>query len=151
MRIKYLLATVALTLVAGVTFAGLVSPVEVTVTLDGDGSGAANGNQWTARSADNDVEFIGCGIRVINDGAGGTFSFGFCQAGDSDGVEAFCSTLNADVLDAMKASSDFAFITFGFDAAGECQRIGFSTQSFYLPDFKTNDADSDSDSDSDSD
>jgi len=39
----------------------------------------AQGDLWTARTADNDVEFIGCGTRVLDDGAGGTFLFGFCR------------------------------------------------------------------------
>ncbi len=147
MKIRYLLSAATLTLAAGIAFAGFVLSAEILINLEADGSGAAQGDQWTARSSANDVEYIGCGIRHFSDGAGGAFSFGFCQAGDSEGVEAFCSTQNADLLDAMDSTSAFAFLAFSFDANGECTRIGNSTQSIYLPDFKTNDADSDSDSD----
>jgi len=151
MRIRNILSVAALTLVAGVAFAGLSQPATVTVDLD---NMFAQGDQWTARSADNDVEFIGCGVRVLDDGIN-AFAFGFCQAGDSDDVQITCFTENPNLLNTLGANSDLAFITFnwrddGFGGA-ECTRIGFSTQSFYLPDFKTNDADSDSDSDSDSD
>lgn len=100
----------------------------------------------TARFSDNDVEFIGCGIRTFDDGAGGTFTFGFCQATDSAGVNGFCQSTNTDLLLAMAATADFSFITFGWDAVGDCTRIGFSTQSFYLPDGLVNDDDDDSDS-----
>jgi hypothetical protein len=82
------------------------------------------------------VEFIGCGIRLITAGTD-TFEFGFCQAADSDDVNIFCSTQNADLLVAISSTSAFAFVAFAFDENGECTRIGFSTQSFYLPNFTT--------------
>ncbi len=134
MKIRYLLSIAALTLLAGVASAGLVQPAAVMIDLD---NMAAQGDQATARISKNDVELIGCGIRVFDDGMGGTFSFGFCQATDSEGVEAFCSTQNANLLDAMDATSAYAFVTFGWNEFGECTRIGFSTQSFYLPNFTT--------------
>ncbi len=149
MKIKILLSTAALTLLAGVAFAGLVQPAPVMVDLDNMN---AQGDQWTARTANNDVEFIGCGNRVFDDGVN-SFSFGFCQASDSEENQITCFSQNANLLDAMKATSAFAFITFNWrdDGAGgaECIRIGFSTQSFYLPDFEIADDDDDSDSDSD--
>ena len=154
MKIRYLLSTVALTLTlaTGIAIAGFVQPAPVVIDL---GNMIATGDQWTARSASNDVDFIGCGVRVIDDGVNPPFAFGFCQAGDSDEEQITCFTQSPNLLNTMGASSAFAFIDFhwrddGFGGA-ECTRIGLSTQSFYLPDFKTNDADSDSDSDSDSD
>lgn len=94
------------------------------------------GDQLTARTADNDVEFIGCGIRIFDDG-GAAFTFGFCQAGDSAEVQITCFTENPALLEAMRAASAYAFITFSWEDDGsggaECLRIGFSTQSFYLP------------------
>ena len=134
MKIRNLLSIAALMLIAGGAYAGLTLPAPVLIDLD---LMIAQGDQATARNSKNDVELIGCGIRVFDDGMGGSFSFGFCQATDSDGVEGFCSTQRADMLDAMKATSAFAFITFGWDANGECTRIGYSTQSFYLPNFTT--------------
>ena len=38
-----------------------------------------------------------------------------------------------DLLDAIKATADFSFVTFSWNEAGQCIRIGFSTQSFYIP------------------
>ena len=130
MKIRYLLSIAALTLLAGVTFAGFLAPQVVTVDLN---ARTAMGDQVTARTSKSEFEFIGCGIRVFDDGAGGAFSFGFCQAADSEDVRGFCSTLNADLIDAMKTTSAYAFIIFHWDANDECTLIGFSTQSFYLP------------------
>ena len=112
---------------------GQTQPAPVTITVNGDGSGAATGDMVTARFADNDIEFIGCGIRIFDDGAGGVFHWGFCQAEDSTGTPAFCSTMRPELLEAMHATSDYSFITFDWNAEGECQHVGFSTQSFYIP------------------
>ena len=137
MKIRYLLSTAALTLMAGVASAGLVQPAPVTVDLI---NMIALGDQATARTSKNDVEFIGCGIRVFDDGVN-PFSFGFCQAGDSEEVQITCFTQNANLLDTLKTGSDFSFVTFSWQDGGfggtECTRIGFSTQSFYLPNFTT--------------
>ena len=93
----------------------------------------AQGDQWTARNSDNSGDLIGCGIRNLDDGMGGSFSFGFCQATDSDGDAITCTSFNEDLFDTIKANNSYSFITFGWDANDECTRIGFSTQSFYLP------------------
>ena len=143
MKIRNLLSIAALTLMAGSASAGLVQPASVLVDLD---NGTAQGDQWTARSSDNDVEFIGCGIRLFDFGMG-SFEFGFCQAGDSEGVQIFCSTQNSDLLAAIRSTTAFAFVTFSLDENAECTRIGFSTQSFYLPDFALADDDDDTDND----
>ena len=115
-------------------FAGLVQPAPVTITVSPDDSStSASGDMITARFSDNEVENIGCGVRVIENEFGG-FQFGFCQAIDSDETSVFCSTQNADLLEAMKAVSAYSFITFSFDnVSGECTRIGFSSQSLYIP------------------
>ena len=118
---------------SAVSVAGLVQPAAVFITLETDGSGFAQGDMATARFADNDVEFIGCGIRLF-DISGSLVEFGFCQAEDSSETSAFCSTQNAGLLESMRATADYSFVTFSFDTAGVCTRIGFSTQSFYIPD-----------------
>ena len=132
MKIRNLLSIAALTLMAGVTSAGLVQPAVVTVDLT---NRMAQGDQLTARISKNNVEFIGCGIRLFDVGTE-TAEFGFCQAADSEDVHIVCLTQNGELLEAMRATSAFAFITFSWDENDECTRIGFSTQSFYLPDFK---------------
>lgn len=136
MKARHAAAIGILSLISSVAMAGLLQPAIVEVTINGDGSGSAFGNMVTARFAENDVEFIGCGIRVLDDGAGGTFEFGFCQAANSADVRGFCETTRPDLLEAMKATGDYSFITFSWNAAGECRGIGFSTQSFYIPDNK---------------
>lgn len=140
MKSKQLLSTAALVLLSSMVFAGLVQPAPVTVMINSDLSGNASGDMATARFSAGDLEFIGCGIRTIDDGAGGVFKFGFCQAvmddGSAEGLSAFCSTQRSDFLDALKSTSDFSFVTFAWNAAAECTLIGISTQSFYIPDSK---------------
>ena len=135
MKLKQWIAVGVLALGSSATLAGLVSDVPVTVTLNADGSGNANGSMVTARLSKNDVEFIGCGVRRIDDGAGGVVLFAVCQAADAANVQGFCSTENPNLIASIGDQDDFSFITFGWDAAGECTSIGNSTQSFYIPKF----------------
>ena len=138
MKIRYVISIAALTLLAGVTLAGLVQPVSVVVDLV---NMTALGDQNTARTAPDDVSFIGCGVRVIDDGVFPPFAFGFCQAGDSEENQITCFTENPNLLNTMGAGNDSSFISFSWRDDGfggtECIRIGFSTQSFYRPNFTT--------------
>jgi hypothetical protein len=102
MKKRYLFSIPVLGMLAGVAFAGLSQPAPVMVDLV---NMFAQGDQLTAKTSDNDVEFIGCGIRVIDDGVDPLFSFGFCAAADSEENQITCFTENADLLDAMKATS----------------------------------------------
>lgn len=118
-------------IMAGAAHAGLTQPAEVDVDL---ATNLALGDQVSARYSANATEFIGCGIRKIQDGAGGYFTFGFCQAEDAAGDEILCTTEDAGLLDVISSSGDYGFITFSWNPTTlECSRIGFSNQSFYLP------------------
>ena len=130
MKIRYALSAMALTLLAGLASAGHVLSVPVEVDLV---NMLAEGDQTTARYSDNDVELIGCGIRALSDGVNPPFTFGFCQATDSAEETIFCSTFDAELIDAIKAVSSHAFITFSWNEIDECTRVGKSSQSFYLP------------------
>ncbi len=123
-------ALAALALVSASAFAGMTQPQVVQIDMD---ARSALGDMVTARTANNDVEFIGCGIRHIDDGAGGAFELGFCQAADADGEQITCFSQNPGLLDAIAAITDSSFITFGWDEMENCIRIGTSAQSFYLP------------------
>ena len=129
-----ILTVTTLMLLTGFAYAGLVQPSPVDVDLV---NMTAIGDQFTARTAADDISFIGCGTRNFDDGAGNSFRFGFCQAGDADGDSITCFTQNDSLLDEMRAQSDYSWITFSWqdDGSGgfECIRVGFSTQSFYLP------------------
>ncbi len=137
MRMKQLMAQLmtagALVLGSAAAMAGLVSEVPVTVTLNPDGSGNAAGSMTTARFSKNDVEYIGCGLRRIDDGAGGIVFFAFCQASTAAEVLGFCQTDNPALIASISDQDDFSFITFAWNAAGDCRSIGNSTQSFYIP------------------
>lgn len=133
MQMKKVVAVTLLALGSATAFAGLVQPAPVVVTLNPDGSGTAFGDMATARFSDNDVEFIGCGVRRIS-GPGGPILFAFCQATTADEVAGFCETEDPVLVESIDGLSDYSFITFGWNADGTCRAIGFSTQSFYIPD-----------------
>lgn len=120
----------ALALAATAVFAGNTQPAPLVIDLANQ---IASGDQVTVRYSRNDVELIGCGARVFDDGAGGVIKFGFCQARDADGVSAFCNTTNPGLVDTILGISDFSWLSFSWNDAGQCIRIGVSTQSFYLP------------------
>lgn len=134
MKIRHALAASALTIMASVAYAGLTQPAPVDVDLAGF---FAQGDQLTARTSAGDTQFIGCGSRTTDDGLGFTFQFGFCQAEDADGDRIICTTQNPFLIEAMRSTSDYAYITFSWQDDGfggaECIRVGHSTQSFYLP------------------
>lgn len=128
---KMLAATAAAAVFSGVAIAGMIQPAPVDVDLT---TNFAGGDMLSARHAPNKNEFIGCGVRKFDDGAGGATAFGFCQAEDAAGERAFCNTSNEDLLDAIEASADYGYVTFSWDPATQtCTRIGFSNQSFYVP------------------
>jgi len=127
---KILTIGAGLAVLSTAAFGGLVSPQQVDVDLVGR---TAGGDMVTARYSDNKTEFIGCGIRKIQDGSGGIFSFGFCQGEDRDGERAFCNTQDEALLDAISSSAAFSYVTFSWNEDDQCTRIGFSNQSFYLP------------------
>ena len=136
---------------------GLIDDPAVTIDFFEDAQGVVhdrgwvNGQMWSARSSKNDVEIIGCGYRAaeLDDGMGGIFVYkwGFCHARDVNEVYVVCYTENPELLDAMQATTSFAWIWFGFtepdhDLAGRegvrrCTRLGYSTQSWHLPEFTT--------------
>lgn len=133
---KFMKTTIAIlgaALMAAPAFAGETQPAEVTVDLD---NFFAAGDMVTARTDANDEVFIGCGTRNTSDGAGGLFSWAFCQAVDAEGDRVTCFAFDSPLVDTIKAINDTSFITFSWtdDGAGnlECTRMGFSTQSFYL-------------------
>ena len=134
MRTKQWIAIAAVALTSSAAWAGLEQPSPVVVTLNADGSGSANGAQSTARFSKNKVEYIGCGVRRRDDGLGGAFIFAFCQASTADAVLGFCETQNPFLVASIGDQDDYSFITFSWNAAGECRSIGNSTQSFYIPD-----------------
>jgi hypothetical protein len=134
MRLQELLLTGSLVLVCGIAVAGAVQSVPVTVTVNPDGSGSADGNMATARNSHNTVEFIGCGTRRVDGGpVRGILAFGFCQAASADEVTGYCETENPKMLEALQSITAYSYIRFTWNADGTCRSIGNSTQSFYIP------------------
>jgi hypothetical protein len=138
MRIKPLVGALPLLFIGSIALGGYVQPAQVTVTVNQDLSGTASGDMVTARFAADAVTLIGCGSRTTKAADGTIFRTGFCQATDANGVQGACSTTDPGLLDAMRTTGDFSFIVFNWDVNGECTKIGFSTQSFYIPNFTLN-------------
>lgn len=131
MKLRHLVPAAALSVLATVASAGFVQPAPVTIDFT---NRVATGDMYTARNSVNAFEFIGCGVRYNSAG----LTSAFCQAGlgEADSQKITCFTTNPALVEALRAISAFSFITFSWDADGNCTRIGVSTQSFYLPDFK---------------
>ena len=134
MKLANLMTAAAFVLVSSTALAGYTQPAPVDVDID---AMMAQGDMFTARGAEEPNVFIGCGVRNIDDGAGGIFNYGFCQAEDAEGDHVLCTTFNSALVDAIASTSDYAFLTFYWvdDGSGnlECNYVGSSTQSFYLP------------------
>lgn len=138
--IKVMLAA-GLLVAAASASAGQVSPFPVDVDLT---NMTAAGDMITARFQDDPDVFIGCGTRTFEFADDTIFESGFCQAEDADGEQITCFTFSEGLINAIGRLADFSFITFSWqevdDGNGgvtlECNRVGSSTQSFYLPDFK---------------
>lgn len=133
MKKTNLLVAILSTLLTGVAYAGLYRPVPVTIDLD---NRVAQGDQYSTRTSADAGAVIGCGIRMI-DAIGVPFEFGFCQAAVGPDTQVTCFTQSPELLEVMRSTTSFAFISFSWDENADCTQIGFSTQSFYLPEFKT--------------
>lgn len=134
MKFKLIFISLALTLFTNSAFAGATNQFPVEIDLV---NRSARGNMATARFSDNENELIGCGVRYLPDGTG-ILTWAFCQARMADlapgeNTSIGCTTFNADLIDAIKAIGDYSLIAFSWNEAGECIRIGNSTQSFYIP------------------
>lgn len=136
MQIKNIFIMLATLLLSVNVYAGMKQPAPVTIEYF-EGGGHAQGDMNTARFSDNDFEFIGCGLRSYDDGVGGAFHLGFCQASVEEGGTVTCFVDdNPELMEGLNILSDSSFITFSWDDDGNdnltCIRIGSSTQSFYL-------------------
>ncbi len=131
MRTKSLVSATALLLFSSVASAGLALPLPVQIDFAGR---TAIGSMYAARTSANAFEYIGCGVRF---GVAGPI-FAFCQAGLGEAAEQqfACITTEPALIEAIHAISAFSLIVFAWDEEDNCTRIGNSTQSFYLPDFK---------------
>lgn len=139
MNTKFFILLATLMAFAGSLLAGYVQPRPVEIDM---ANGFAHGDMLSARNSANDSEFIGCGVRHFEDGAGGVVYYGFCQAQVLELEPVTCFTWNKALLDGIQSIADNSYVTFSWtdDGAGAltCTRIGSSTQSFYLPKDKPN-------------
>lgn len=138
MKYKQLISAAAGALLSTGALAGAYEDVPLSIDFD---ARVAQGSMVTVRSSKNSAELIGCGVRYIDNGAGGAFSFGFCSAAYDVNEDTFdgvtCFTFNPALVEAIHSISDFSYIVFSWrddgNGGAECVRIGNSTQSWYLP------------------
>lgn len=117
-------------------FAGAVQEWPVSISLQPDGSGQAEGTFSAARFSDSDNEFITCYVRAATTGAASAASLVWCRAIDAQGVQAYCFTENPAVAAGLHATNAFSFLLFRWNAAGECVYMGSNVGSAYVPDFR---------------
>lgn len=130
MKFNQLLIASVIALLAVSANAGLIQPAPVDVDLE---NSTASGDMVNARFSRNDTVFIGCGTRHVANGDGTVTSFGFCQAEDDQGETFTCFSFDEELVARMSNGDDYSFITFNWNENDECVRVGFSTQSFYMP------------------
>ena len=139
MKIKQVVVGTMLALVGGVAGAGSYRPVPIKIDFDNK---VATGDMYSARLSGNPNAFIGCGIRSPVPG----YTYAFCQVNlgpvldDGSAPESvLCVTEDPAHVAAVGALDDFSYITFSWDADGNCTSVGNSTQSFYLPELHKSD------------
>ena len=103
----------------------------------------ASGDMWSARTAANGLDFIGCG-REVNLDLG--WDQGFCQAQDADGNFIGCLALDPALVKVIDTITPYSYIRFTTDGVEPgflfpgwhiCTQIYVSTNSFYLPQAET--------------
>ncbi|MEL7298541.1 MAG: hypothetical protein AAGJ86_12835, partial [Pseudomonadota bacterium] len=100
LMIRKCLGALMAMLLSGLAMAGQYTPQPLTLDLV---NRTAGGGMVTVRFSSNDTEYIGCGIRAFDDGAGGATWFGFCQARNEKEEVGFCNTANPELLSAIMA------------------------------------------------
>lgn len=135
MNIKLGLFSLGLALVSSFSNAGAYRPqaIEVTAEFDSEGraSGHARGDMVTARNADDENSYIGCGVQAYTTDEG-TYPRAYCQASNEDDVTVICFTNDYEIIDTVKAITPYSYLSFRFEN-GICSSLTISTQSFYLP------------------
>jgi hypothetical protein len=146
------IAVVGLALMSSALYAGRATEnTGVEINFD---AGWAAGVMWPVRSSDNDVEYIGCSYKGVEQPFHSpnmpwnkpVTQYAWCHAMDASEEYVACFTKNQDLLDALKAISPFSYVRFEFvdlveipegGWVGECTRFDFSIQSMHLPAFST--------------
>ena len=120
-------------------FSGSSASFPVSIDID---EMVAVGNTYAARSAENDIEFIGCG-RIVDELSPfpDYVNYAFCQAEDAEGVFVGCLTSNPEMMEVLSTNNAYSYIKFSWyddDPVGDptwhtCSQVYISSQSQYLP------------------
>jgi hypothetical protein len=111
-------------LLVGVAQAGYKFSAPVRIS-----SANAYGNMAAARGSSDSKQYIGCDATV--DSEGGVMVG--CQARDSNGNTASCSSTNAAFLPVVQMVNGDSFVSFDWDSHGFCTEIHVDNHSYYAP------------------
>jgi hypothetical protein len=127
---KIIIIGLLLTVASTFTLAGTLVKFPVEINLE---ERRATGNMTAARFSSNEFEEIGCAIRTYRDQWGNKFDMGSCRATLVEGESSMCTTENMDLIQTIRAMNDYSYVIFTWNDDGECQLIGNSTRSQYIP------------------
>ena len=135
MKFIQLLLTASMLLLSSHNFAGefQVAPVEI----DFD-KRVAKGNLIAARFSSNNEERIGCAVGngVQSPHHPDSDHYAYCEASLGDGLDAYCITYDAVMIDTIASINTFSFVYFEWEhEAGEdlCTHVTVATRSIHIP------------------
>jgi hypothetical protein len=132
MRVKKLVSVIVMVLSSSAALPGQHNSVPVTVKLNPDGSGFAQGSMSTARFSAHPLEAIGCAVAGYSTGYGDVRD-GFCSARTGGGIQASCYANDVRVLDALNSISNYSIISFRWNPEGICTSVHVYTPSGVIP------------------
>ncbi len=82
----------------------------------------------SAYNSTDNTQFILCGVNTAANSKSMT-----CTAKDSTGVTVMCTTSNSNLINAVNGLPDSGYLTFNFDANGNCTSIRVEYASYSQP------------------
>ena len=135
MKIIQLLLPAAILLLSSHVYAGefQIAPVEI----DFDNQWA-EGNLIAARFSKNEEERIGCAVGngVRSPGHPAKDHYAYCEASLGNGVDAFCITYDAAMIDTIASINTLSYVYFEWEnrsGDNRCTHVTVATRSIHIP------------------
>ena len=135
MKIIRLLLPAAILLLSSHALAGefQIAPVEIDFDKQ-----EAQGNLIAARFSKNEEERIGCAVGngVLSPGQPDNDHYAYCEASLGNGVDAYCLTYDAAMIDTISSINTFSFVFFKWEFLGGynyCTHVTVATRSIHIP------------------
>ncbi|NMO23325.1 hypothetical protein HPC49_50480 [Pyxidicoccus fallax] len=107
-------------------WAGYTATYYVTVNTT---TRTAFGSLANARASADTQQLISCSVHAFNSGSSGVT----CEAQDANGVNAYCTSSAAAMVNAVASISGDAYLLFKYDTNGTCTYLYVSNASSYAP------------------